>query len=42
MDGYGNADDNVLDLPNGRAYRAVTLRAYDPETGQWAIWWLDG
>jgi hypothetical protein len=18
------------------------LRAYDPKTGQWAIWWLDG
>jgi len=24
------------------AYRAVGLRSYDPKTGQWAIWWLDG
>ena len=34
-------DDNVIDLP-GDAYRAVTLRAFDPKTGLWAIWWLDG
>ena len=40
MDGWGNVDDNVLDLPGG-AYRAVGLRAYDPKTAQWAIWWLD-
>lgn len=40
MDGWANVDDNVLDLPGG-AYRGVTLRAYDPKTGQWAIWWLD-
>jgi hypothetical protein len=39
--GWGNMDDNVLDLP-GDAYRAVTLRAFDPKTGLWAIWWLDG
>lgn len=41
MDGYGNVDDNVLNLPEG-AYRAVGLRSYDPKTAQWAIWWLDG
>jgi hypothetical protein len=41
MDGLGNVDDNVLNLPEG-AYRAVSLRAYDPKTGLWAIWWLDG
>ncbi len=41
MDGWGNVDDNVLKLPGGD-YRAVTLRAYDGRTGQWAIWWLDG
>ena len=34
-------DDNFLDLP-GDAYRAVTLRTYNPETRQWSIWWLDG
>jgi hypothetical protein len=41
MDGYGNVEDNALDSPGG-AYRAVGLRAFDPKTAQWAIWWLDG
>jgi hypothetical protein len=41
LGGAGNIDDNVLELPGG-AYRAVTLRAFDPKTEQWAIWWLDG
>jgi len=42
MDGYANVDENVFEVPGGAAYRGVTLRAYDPQTGQWAIWWLDG
>ena len=41
LGGLGNMDDNFLDLP-GDAYRAVTLRTYNPETRQWSIWWLDG
>lgn len=41
LGGLGNIDDNVLDLPAG-AYRAATLRSYDPSTERWAIWWLDG
>jgi hypothetical protein len=41
MGGWANMDDNVFDIPDG-AYRGVTLRAYDPKTGEWAIWWLDG
>jgi hypothetical protein len=41
MDGYANVDENVLSLPTG-TYRGLTLRAYDPKSGQWAIWWLDG
>jgi hypothetical protein len=41
MDGYANEDDNIFNVPGG-AYRGVSLRAYDPKTGQWAIWWLDG
>jgi hypothetical protein len=40
MDGRVNVDDNLLELPGG-PYRAVTLRSFDPMTGQWAIWWLD-
>lgn len=41
LDGRGNVDDNFIDLPGG-AYRAVTLRAYNPATRLWSIWWLDG
>lgn len=41
MGGYANEDENVLNLP-GDVYKGVTLRAYDPKSGQWAIWWLDG
>ena len=40
LDGQGNVDDNVLNLPEG-SYRAVGLRAFDPKTRTWAIWWLD-
>jgi hypothetical protein len=41
LGGSGNVDDNVLHLPAG-TYRAATLRAFDPATQQWSIWWLDG
>lgn len=41
MDGWGNVDDNVIELPEG-AYRAAGLRSYDAKTGLWAIWWHDG
>lgn len=41
LGGLGTIDDNVLELPRG-TYRAVTVRAFDPKTNEWAIWWLDG
>ncbi len=41
MDGWGNVDDNFLDLPGG-AYHGVGIRSYDPISARWAIWWLDG
>ena len=41
LGGLGNIDDNLLYLPAG-AYRAISLRAFDPQTRKWAIWWLDG
>jgi hypothetical protein len=41
MDGVANMEEHALNAPYG-AYRAIALRAYDPKTGQWAIWWLDG
>jgi hypothetical protein len=41
LDGAGNVDDNVIELPDG-PYRAVSLRSYDAATDRWSIWWLDG
>lgn len=41
LGGFGNVDDNWLELPSG-AYRALTMRAYDPVQRHWSIWWLDG
>jgi hypothetical protein len=41
MGGLANVSDNVFNMPGG-TYRGVSLRAYDPATGQWAVWWLDG
>ncbi|MDB5709205.1 MAG: hypothetical protein JWL96_1275 [Sphingomonas bacterium] len=41
MGGLGTIDDNIIDLPEG-SYRASGIRAFDPESGKWAIWWLDG
>jgi len=40
MGGLGNTDDNVIEAPTG-AYRAMSLRAYDPKMDRWGIWWLD-
>lgn len=40
LGGHGNMDDNVLGGPDG-AYRAMSVRGYDPKTQTWAIWWLD-
>ena len=41
LGGYGNIEDNQINLPGG-SYRAVALRSFDPTSGSWAIWWLDG
>jgi hypothetical protein len=40
LGGFGNVEDNLLQLPEG-PYRAIALRSFNPGTGQWAIWWLD-
>ncbi len=39
--GLATIDDNIVELPQG-TYRGLTLRAFDPGTGKWSIWWLDG
>jgi len=41
MGGWANVDDTEFRTPEG-LYRGVAPRAYDPKTGQWAIWWIDG
>lgn len=41
LGGYGNMTDNVFNMPDG-VQRGVTLRAFDPKTQKWSIWWLDG
>lgn len=41
LGGLGTIDDNVVELPAG-THRGLTLRAYDPATNQWSIWWIDG
>ncbi len=41
LGGAANVDDNILEMPAG-SYRGFTLRAFDPKTNLWAIWWLDG
>jgi hypothetical protein len=40
LGGFGNVDDNVLELPTG-TYRATSLRSYNATTTTWSIWWLD-
>ncbi len=41
MGGLATIDDNILDLPSG-PYRGAGIRAWDPATDRWSIWWLDG
>jgi hypothetical protein len=41
LGGLGNFDDCLLYLPSG-TYRAFAPRAFDPVSGSWGIWWLDG
>ncbi|MGH8095702.1 twin-arginine translocation signal domain-containing protein [Stenotrophomonas indicatrix] len=41
LGGLGTIDDNLMQLPGG-AYRGLGVRAFDPASATWAIWWLDG
>ena len=40
LNGLGNVEDNVFHRPEGDT-RGVAMRAYDPATATWAIWWVD-
>ncbi len=41
MGGQGNVGDNVMEFPTGKV-RGVGILAFDPASGQWSSWWLDG
>lgn len=41
LGGFGNVEDNLLHFPEGDV-RAMAVRSFDPQTRNWAIWWLDG
>jgi hypothetical protein len=41
LGGFGNVEDNVIHFPT-EVVRAAAFRSFDPVTGTWAIWWLDG
>ncbi len=40
LGGFGTLDDTTIDFPEG-GWRGAGLRAFDPQSGQWSIWWLD-
>lgn len=40
MDGSANVEEHRFDKPTGLT-RGVALRAFDPASRQWAIWWVD-
>lgn len=40
LGGFGNVEDNLLRMPDGE-YRAIAVRAFDPQACHWSIWWLD-
>lgn len=40
LDGYGNLEQNIIEIPSG-TYHAIAIRAFDPKSRTWAIWWLD-
>lgn len=41
MGGLGNVEDFYM-VREGVPLHAAALRAYDPKTHEWSIWWVDG
>ncbi len=41
MGGLGNIEDFAM-IRDGQPFFAAALRAFDPQSGEWSIWWLDG
>jgi len=40
MNGWANVEDHTFNRMTGVSH-GVALRAYDAQTAQWAIWWID-
>jgi hypothetical protein len=40
MAGQGDIEEHVFFRPTGNTY-GTAMRAFDPKTGEWAIWWVD-
>jgi hypothetical protein len=40
IDGSANIEEHTFTKPTGVTY-GIALRAFDPKTAQWAIWWVD-
>ena len=40
LDGLGSVEDNLFHRPQGDT-RGLAIRAYDPASRTWAIWWID-
>jgi len=41
MDGSANVEEHRFDKPTGVTW-GVAMRAFDPKSATWAIWWIDG
>lgn len=40
LGGLGNVDNLTIEkMPNGSRYEGMSLRLFDPESGDWSIWW---
>jgi hypothetical protein len=40
IDGSANVEEHRFERPSGVTH-GIAIRAYDPKTAQWAIWWID-
>ena len=40
-DGSANVEEHRFDKPTGVTW-GIATRAFDPKSGTWAIWWIDG
>lgn len=41
IDGSANVEEHTFARPGGVTY-GIAMRAFDPKSEQWAIWWVDG